>query len=120
MTIYLNPTEEQKENAKIAKNFHELKGNWKRLLEVIIGDSSVEELEAFALRLSEIQQYTREQEYARLVSRYGYTGRGVWYSEHGTPHKVWEKFDPPLKPVETIALSPSQLKKGKKLWTITI
>ena len=51
MTIYLNPTKEQKEEMTRSIAQSKMKENWAHLLEVILEDSTLEEILAFALRL---------------------------------------------------------------------
>jgi len=91
---------------------------------VILEDSLISEIEAFALRLSMIPTYNKEQEYARDIVRHGYKYHRVFDPVYIGGRFMQGGFRteeiPPLDPVETIALSPSQLKKGKRLWTITI
>ena len=62
MTIYLNPTKEQKEEMARSIAQSKMKENWAHLLEVILEDSTLEEILAFALRLDEIPRYTQEEE----------------------------------------------------------
>lgn len=120
MTIYLNPTEEQKKEMarRIAQS--KMKENWERLLEVILEDSTLEEILAFALRLDEIPQYTRDEEYARMWVRNGFTQRKVPDTNLPWGHSGfhWEKHSE--EPVPLLELPLGLIQKGSKSWKIKI
>ena len=100
--------------------FYELQENWAKLLEVIIEDSTPEEIELFALRLKEIPKYTQAQEYARNWVRNGYTQRRV--PDENLPRGYagfhWEEHTE--KPVPLLELPKGLIQKGSNLWKITI
>lgn len=120
MTLYLNPTQEQKEEMARSIALSKMKENWERLLEVIFEDSTLEEILAFALRLDEIPRYTREEEYARNWIRNGYTRRKVpdenlpW----GYAGSHWEEHTE--EPVTPLELPKGLIEKGSKSWKIKI
>ena len=100
--------------------FYELQENWAKLLEVIIEDSTPEEIELFALRLKEIPKYTQAQEYARNWVRNGYTQRRV--PDENLPRGYsgfhWEEHTE--EPVPLLELPKGLIQKGSNLWKITI
>ena len=121
MTIYLNPTQEQKEEMAQRIALSKMKENWERLLEVIFEDSTLEEILIFALRLDEIPHYTRKEEYAREFIREGAThirrfqGGG---SAYGCSGFYWEEHTE--EPVKLIELPKGLIEKGSKSWKIKI
>lgn len=120
MTLYLNPTQEQKEEMARSIALSKMKENWERLLEVIFEDSTLEEILAFALRLDEIPRYTREEEYARNWIRNGYTKRKVYDTNlpWGYVGRHWE--DHTEEPVTPLELPKGLIEKGSKSWKIKI
>lgn len=120
MTIYLNPTEEQKEEMARSIAISKMKENWQRLLEVIFEDSSLEKILAFAQRLDEIPHYTREEEYAREWIRHGYTARKVpdLNLPRGFAGSHWEEHTE--EPVPLLELPQGLIQKGSKSWKIKI
>jgi hypothetical protein len=123
MTIYLNPVD--RENAKqteiLAQVQEKMKENWERLLEVILQDSTLDEILAFASRLDEIPRYTQEEEYARNYIRNGYIMRRQlqWeLLEYGQVGYVWE--DHTEEPVTLLELPQGLIEKGSKSWKIKI
>lgn len=120
MTLYLNPTKEQKEEMARSIALTKMKENWERLLEVIFEDSSLEEILAFALRLDEIPHYTREEEYARDWIRNGYTQRKVYDRNlpYGYVGRHWEEHSE--EPVPLLELPQGLIQKGSKSWKIKI
>ncbi len=120
MTIYLNPTQAQKEEMARSIAQSKMKENWERLLEVILEDSTLEEILAFALRLDEIPHYTRAEEYARNWIRNGYTRRKVPDTNlpRGYEGSHWEKHSE--EPVPLLELPQGLIQKGSKSWKIKI
>jgi len=117
MTIYLNPTQEQKDEMARSIALHQMQENWERLLEVIFEDSTLEEILAFALRLDEIPHYTREEEFARDFIRQSGTHLRL-FGDVGGPHFYWEKHTE--EPVKLIELPQGLIEKGSKSWKIKI
>ena len=120
MTIYLNPTQEQKDEMARSIALSKMKENWGRLLEVIFEDSTLEEILVFALRLDEIPHYTREEEYAREFIREGATHRRVSdpYIPYGSRGFHWVEHTE--EPVKLIELPQGLIEKGSKSWKIKI
>ena len=120
MTIYLNPTQEQKDEMERSIALSKMKENWGRLLEVIFEDSTLEEILVFALRLDEIPHYTREEEYAREFIREGATHRRVSdpYIPYGSRGFHWVEHTE--EPVKLIELPQGLIEKGSKSWKIKI
>lgn len=122
MTIYLNPTQEQKDKMERSIALSKIKENWERLLEVIFEDSTLEEILAFALRLDEIPHYTREEEFAREFIREGATHLKRFNEggskSFGCSGFYWEKHTE--EPVKLIELSQGLIEKGSKSWKIKI
>lgn len=120
MTLYLNPTQEQKEEMARSIAQSKMKENWERLLEVILEDSTLEEILAFALRLDEIPHYTRREEYARNWIRNGYTRRKVPDTNlpRGYEGSHWEEHSE--EPVPLLELPQGLIQKGSKSWKIKI
>jgi len=120
MTLYLNPTEEQKEEMAGSIALNKMKENWARLLEVIFEDSTLEEIFAFALRLDEIPRYTQKEEYAREFIREGATHRRVPdpYIPYGSHGFHWEEHTE--EPVPLLELPQDLIQKGSKSWKIKI
>jgi len=123
MTIYLNAVD--RENAKqteiLAQVQEKMKENWERLLEVILQDSTLDEILAFASRLDEIPRYTQEEEYARNYIRNGYIMRRQLQWEllkYGQVGYVWE--DHTEEPVTLLELPQGLIAKGSKSWKIEI
>ena len=120
MTIYLNPTKEQKEEMARSTAQSKLKENWAHLLEVIIEDSTLEEILAFALRLDEIPRYTQEEECARNWIRNGYTAKYV--RDRNLPQGYvgfhWEEHTE--EPVTPLELPQGLIQTGSKSWKIKI
>ncbi len=104
--------------------WQELQENWCGLLEVILGNSTLEEVEAFALRVKQLPQYTEKQLQDRKNIRFGYVWRREFdpiYSESGVfLQGGFKNVEIISDPVETIALSESACKKGEESWVITI
>ena len=120
MTLYLNPTQEQKEEMARGIALSKMKENWGRLLEVIFEDSTLEQILAFALRLDEIPQYTRKEEFAREFIREGATHKRVFHSGglYGNSGFSWaEHKEEPVTPLE---LPIGLIVKGSKSWKIKI
>jgi hypothetical protein len=120
MTIYLNPTKEQKEEMARSNAQSKMKENWAHLLEVILEDSTLEEILAFALRLDEIPRYTQEEERARNWIRNGYTSRYLPDRDLPRGHAGfhWEKHTE--EPVSLLELPQGLIQKGSKSWKIEI
>jgi len=120
MTIYLNPTKEQKEEMARSIAQTKMKENWAHLLEVILEDSTLEEILAFSLRLDEIPRYTQEEERARNWIRNGYTSRYVSDRDLPRGHAGfhWEKHTE--EPVSLLELPQGLIQKGSKSWKIEI
>ena len=120
MTLYLNPTQEQKDEMEKSIALRKMKENWERLLEVIFGDSTLEEILAFALRLDEIPRYTRQEEYAREFIREGATHRRVSdpFILYGSRGFHWVEHTE--EPVKLIELPQGLIEKGSKSWKIKI
>ena len=120
MTIYLNPTKEQKEEQARSIAQSKMKENWAHLLEVILEDSTLEEILAFALRLEEIPRYTQEEEYARNWIRNGYTSRRVPDRDLPRGHAGFYWEDHTEEPVTPLELPQGLIQKGSKSWKIKI
>jgi len=118
MTIILNPTQEQKDYMSRSLALSKMKKNWGTLLEVILEDSTLEEIFAFALRLEEIPHYTSEEEYARAFIREGSTHTRRLQNEHGCVGGYWEEHKE--EPVKLIELPQGLIEKGSKSWKIKI
>jgi hypothetical protein len=120
MTLNWNPSEKQKEEIVKRIEQSKLKENWAHLLEVILDDSTLEEILAFALRLEEIPRYTQEEEYARNWNRNGYKSRKVRDMNYprGYVGFYWEEHtEEPITPLE---LPQGLIQKGSKSWKIKI
>lgn len=120
MTIYLNPTQEQKDEMERSIALSKMKENWGRLLEVIFEDSTLEEILSFALRLDQIPHYTRKEEFAREFIREGATHLKRFQSGgvYGCSGFYWEKHAE--EPVKLIELPQGLIEKGSKSWKIKI
>ncbi len=118
MTIYLNPTQEQKDEMERSIARHKMKENWERLLEVIFEDSTPEEILSFALRLDQIPHYTRGEEFAREFIREGATHLRRFQTVDGCSGSCWEKHTE--EPVKLIELPQGLIEKGSKSWKIKI
>jgi hypothetical protein len=120
MTIYLNPTQEQKERMARGIALSKMKENWERLLEVIFEDSTLEEILTFALRLDEIPHYTRKEEFAREFIREGSTHIRVPDENlpRGYAGSHWEEHTE--EPVTLLELPQGLIEKGSKSWKIKI
>ena len=120
MTIYLNPTQEQKEEMARSIALNKMKEKWAGLLEVIFEDSTLEEILVFALRLDEIPRYTRQEEYAREFIREGATHRRVSdpYIPYGSHGFHWVEHSE--EPVTLLELPSGLIQKGSKSWKIKI
>ena len=120
MTIYLNPSEKQKEEIVKRIEQSKLTENWAHLLEVILEDSTLEEILAFALRLAEIPRYTQEEEYAREFIREGATHRRVSdpFILYGSRGFHWVEHSE--EPVTLLELPSGLIQKGSKSWKIKI
>jgi len=118
MTLYLNPTQEQKEEMARKIALQKMKENWERLLEVIFEDSSLEEILTFALRLDEIPRYTREEEFAREFIREGGTHLRRVRNVYGCSGFYWEEHTE--KPVTLLELPQGLIEKGSNSWKIKI
>lgn len=120
MTLYLNPTEEQKEEMARSIALQKMRENWERLLEVIFEDATQEEILTFALRLDEIPRYTRAEEYARDWIRNGYMQRRVpdVNLPYGHAGSHWENHAE--EPVSLLELPQGLIQKGSKSWKIKI
>ena len=119
MTIYLNPTQEQKDEMSRSIALSKMKENWVRLLEVIFEDSTLEEILAFALRLDEIPHYTRSEEFAREFIREEATHKRVFESvRYGSAGFRWVEHKE--EPVTLLDLPQGLIEKGSKSWKIKI
>jgi len=121
MTLYLNPTKEQKDEMERSIALSKMKENWGRLLEVIFEDSALEEILSFALRLDQIPHYTREEESAREFIREGATHKRRFENvggPYGCYGSYWEKHTE--EPVKLIELPQGLIEKGSKSWKIKI
>lgn len=118
MTIYLNPTQELKDEMNRSLALAIMKENWERLLEVILEDSTLEEILAFALRLREIPQYTKKEEFARDFLRNEGTHRRVHHSYFGGADFFWVEHKE--EPVTLLELPQGLIQKGSKSWKIKI
>lgn len=115
-----NPSPEEKAEIERGLAQDKLKEDWSRLLEVILEDSTLEEILKFAGRLAELPQYTRREEYARNWIRNGYRFRRVpdldlprgFAGSHLEEHEE--------NPVNLLVLPQGLIKKGSKVWKITI
>jgi hypothetical protein len=120
MTLNSNPSEKQKEEIVKRIEQSKLTENWAHLLEVILEDSSLEEILAFALRLEEIPRYTQEEERARNWNRCGYKYTKIRDMDYprGYVSFTWiEHTEPPVTPLE---LPQGLIQKGSKSWKIKI
>lgn len=120
MTIYLNPTQEQREEMAQGIALSKMKENWERLLEVIFEDSTLEEILTFALRLDEIPHYTRKEEFAREFIRKGATLKRVFDSGGLYESKGFYLVEHEEKPVTLLELPQGLIQKGSKSWKIKI
>ena len=122
MTIYLNPTQQQKDEMARSIALNKMRENWGRLLEVILQDSPLEEILTFALRLDEIPHYTRKEEFAREFIRKGATHiRRVeegGSKSYGCSGFYWEEHTE--EPVTLLELPEGLILKGSKSWKIEI
>jgi hypothetical protein len=116
--LIINPTQEDKEYFKMCSELREMRANWLNLLEVILEDSSVEEILNFALRLAEIPAYTKKQESARDFIRTDSGWRREFIPTYGGGGSVWVKHKE--EPVPLLELPQGLIKKGSKSWKITI
>jgi hypothetical protein len=116
----LNPTEKEKEEVVQTVAQSNMRKNWLNLLEVILEDSTLEEILAFALRLDQIPRYTENEEYARNWIRNGYTRRRVPIRDlpNGYGGFHWEEHKE--EPVPLLEIPQGLIKKGSKSWKITI
>ena len=119
MTLYLNPTQQQKDEMARSIALRQMKENWERLLEVIFEDSTLEEILTFALRLDEIPHYTREEEFARSFLRNGSTHKRV-PDDLPRGHAGWHWEEHKEEPVQLLELPQKLIKKGSKSWKIEI
>lgn len=118
MSLKFRYTEEELAFRKLNYELHLLKENWEHLLELILEDSSVEEILKFASRLENLPRYTKEQESARQFIRSGADQIRRFRFEHGQGSFYWE--DHKEDPVPVIELPKNLVKKGQKSWIITL
>ena len=118
MTLYINPTQEQKDEMEKNLALQKIKENWERLLEVIFEDSTLEEILSFALRLDEIPHYTRKEEFARDFLRQEGTHIRKYEYHAGGMSKHWEEHTE--EPVTLLELPEGLIQKGSKSWKIKI
>jgi hypothetical protein len=112
-------TQEDKEYFKMCSELREMRANWLNLLEVILEDSSVEEILNFALRLAEIPAYTKKQESARDFIRTGSNLKREFIPDgFGGGGSRWVEHKE--EPVPLLELPQGLIKKGSKSWKITI
>ena len=118
--MLISPTEKEREEIAETIAQSNLRKNWESLLEVILEDSTLEEILAFALRLDQIPRYTKEEEYARNWIRNGFARRRVPILDlpNGYGGFRWEEHEE--KPVPLLELPLGLIQKGSKSWKIKI
>lgn len=116
LSFRLNP--EEIEFRKLNRDLYFMKENWEHLLELIIADSTNEEILKFASRLEEIPKYTEAQIYAREFIRSGANQIRKFSFENHQRSTFWE--DHREEPVPLIEPPKNLIKKGSKSWIITI
>ena len=120
MSFPINPTPEYFEFQEMTSGLSEMERNWQHLLEVILENSSVEEILNFALRLKEIPHYSLQEQRARDFIRTGATHRRVFDSggRYGCSGFHWEEHSE--DPVPLLELPKGLIQKGSNSWKITI
>ncbi len=104
---------------------NKLQEHWIRLLEVIIADSTLEEICNFAQRLENIPKYTKLEEYVRYHSRHeSIDQKGGFWCAHC--ESLWELgmiqkiVNDPLCRFLELPLPQKLIQKGSKSWKIEI